>query len=664
MITDRQLFGSPSYASYLTDLAEAASKRYKRSIKVKTYWDEDENAQVAWTNNRTITINTGNRISQSFPTRKLRADSIAGLTGHELGHVNFTDFTMLALYTETLAVGRFYPAEPDDLTYDDQVALDEYRQLAKDEDKPAIKAVQMATHTITNILEDIYVEARMCDAFPGVYRTGILLNSIRMMETMPTLSEQVDGGYMGFSIMSNLLLQYCRAGDINNLSGYKGEYLNKLVECIPIVDNAVYDTDARVRYDAANRIMLKWWKYVKEMIEEYRKKPDQTEQNLSDQVSGATEAPVGKGKSAPGKFKHDKEAEEQDKKTIAQVVAEETGRIELEKTDDFDEGSDPGVTQNNDYEGSGYTSTEEDINRILSEVAEERVEAALEDELTAELQDEADRIKYGNAHKGIHVTINRIKTPSEALVQSYARTAPPLLLLSKRVQSKVAELLKDKQEGGKQTNLLIGRRLNARAFAQDDGKVFYNNRLSEEKMNLAVGLLIDESGSMSSCDRITYARAAAIVMYDFCVKLGIPVVVYGHTSFGRDVDMYAYAEFESRDKKDACRMMDMSARSGNRDGAALRFVAERMMTRDEETQLLILISDGQPASGGYYGTEAEADLRGIKKEYQNKGVTLFAAAIGDDKENIERIYKDGFLDITDLGKLPVNLTRLISGFIR
>ena len=96
--------------------------------------------------------------------------------------------------------------------------------------------------------------------------------------------------------------------------------------------------------------------------------------------------------------------------------------------------------------------------------------------------------------------------------------------------------------------------------------------------------------------------------------------------------------------------MDMCDRNGNRDGAALRFVAEHLCTRPELQKLLILISDGQPADYGYSGTEAEADLRGIKKEYEKRDVILFAAAIGDDKENIRRIYKDGFLDITETGR--------------
>ena len=78
----------------------------------------------------------------------------------------------------------------------------------------------------------------------------------------------------------------------------------------------------------------------------------------------------------------------------------------------------------------------------------------------------------------------------------------------------------------------------------------------------------------------------------------------------------------------------------------------------------MLSYDGQPNGEGYEGTAAEADLRAIKKEYQKKGVILFAAAIGTDKERIKRIYQDGFLDITDLNKLPKLLPKLISQFIQ
>lgn len=62
---------------------------------------------------------------------------------------------------------------------------------------------------------------------------------------------------------------------------------------------------------------------------------------------------------------------------------------------------------------------------------------------------------------------------------------------------------------------------------------------------------------------------------------------------------------------------------------------------------------------GYSGSAAEADLRGIKLEYARKGVKIYAAAIGEDRPRIERIYGDGYLDITNLQELPVMLTNLI-----
>ena len=173
---------------------------------------------------------------------------------------------------------------------------------------------------------------------------------------------------------------------------------------------------------------------------------------------------------------------------------------------------------------------------------------------------------------------------------------------------------------------------------------------------------------MCSCDRCTYARAAAIILYDFCQSLDIPVTVYGHSTdyrgHGESVELFSYAEFDSFDQDDKYRMMDISARGSNRDGAALRFVAEKLSKRPEAVKLLILVSDGQPAADGYYGTAAEEDLRGVKQEYQRKDILFIAAAIGNDKQNIERIYGDSFLDISDLTQLPTKLTNVVKRHIR
>lgn len=342
----------------------------------------------------------------------------------------------------------------------------------------------------------------------------------------------------------------------------------------------------------------------------------------------------------------------------------EQGRLPQRQTDTLSvpEG---GTTEHDDtYRGTGYANAASDIARILEAVAEDAVHTSLEKERKRELNELAQSISYGNIHNGVNMTVHRICEVEPELRDEYDEVADDLLHISLQLQKSVTQKLEDSRRGGKQTSLLMGRRLDAHAIARLDGRVFCKNALPNEAPALSVGLLLDESGSMCSCDRATYARATAIILYDFCRALDIPIMVYGHSTSSGRVDLYSYAEFDAIDRDDRYRLMDISSRGSNRDGAALRYVAEQLAKRTEDVKILMLVSDGQPADSGYYGTAAEEDLRGVKQEYQRKGILFVAAAIGADKDNIERIYGDSFLDITDLNKLPVKLAGIIKRYIR
>ena len=345
------------------------------------------------------------------------------------------------------------------------------------------------------------------------------------------------------------------------------------------------------------------------------------------------------------------------------VSAEEGGRIPLQETAQVFAPEGGETTQDDEYAGTGYSNAAHDIERILERIAENDVCTELERQRTKELTELAQSISYGDIHDGVGKTVHRIDEVDDSLKDQYDEVAGELIHISKQLQKSVTQQLKDSRRGGKQTGLLMGRRLDTHALCRRDGRVFCKNALPNDIPALSVGLLLDESGSMYAHDRATYARATAIILYDFCQALGIPIMVYGHST-SNGVDLYSYAEFDAIDRNDCYRMMDISARGSNRDGAALRYVAEQLSARPEDVKLLILVSDGQPADDGYYGTAAEEDLRGIKQEYQRKGILFVAAAIGSDKENIERIYGDSFLDITDLNKLPTKLAGVIKRFIR
>lgn len=346
----------------------------------------------------------------------------------------------------------------------------------------------------------------------------------------------------------------------------------------------------------------------------------------------------------------------------------EGGRIPYHQSESLSEPLGGTMERNDDYERELDDRAAADIERILDKMAERAACEQLENERLQELNDVAQNISYGNIHADVNIRVNRIASVDEDLAEQYDAISAPLLSISRQLQKSLVRQLKENRRGGKQTGLIMGRRLDAHALCRNDGKVFYKNSLPNEIPELVVGLLLDESGSMSCSDRSSYARASAIILYDFCRSLSIPMMVYGHSTGysedGHTVELYSYAEFDGFDHDDQYRMMDIGARGSNRDGAALRYVAEQLSRRPETVKILILVSDGQPADIGYGGSAAEEDLRGIKQEYQRKGILFVAAAIGDDKQNIERIYGDSFLDITDLNQLPVRLTNVVKRHVR
>lgn len=687
-IPDQEFFTSSAFHRYLTSQARAATGRYCYGLQALISWDESDDAALAYTDSYKIYLNAANHVTQSFPSRFLRALSLVGMTGHETAHLLYTDFTTRNLYLRNLGNGTFYPEEPSVELPAYQKSQTEIMDALQEKDKAVSLTLRTCAASLQNILEDVYIEARMCAAFPGSFRKGIQLNNLRMVEQISDLHEQLSRNYQPFTIATNLLLAYCRSGTISNRFQSDSEYLDVLTDGMEYIDTALEAPSIKERLTATNCLLVLFWDFIKPLVEEMREKlehQDETEASkelqelLDQQIAGGTPIPVGKDgaevKNIPAAkgggganpqdedFFSPKGREEQLKKT-EKVMSEEGGRLALAKTSAILDGNDPGVTYAPQYAGTGYEDAASDIARVLKEAAAEKAQEVYEQQLSEELQKAANEIHYGNAHAGIHVTIHRIQEISDHLIRQYEEVAPPLLRASKRLQSTILPLLKEEAEGGKQKNLLYGRRLDMRSFHHQDGSFFIRTRLPADEQRLAVGLLIDESGSMGWGDRITHARKTAIVLYDFCVSLGIPVTIYGHSTDCRGVALYSYAEFDSVDEKDRYRLMDMIDRNGNRDGAALRFVAEHLAKRPEKRKLLILISDGQPADDGYYGTEAEADLRGIKKEYARQNIILFAAAIGDDKDAIQRIYQEGFLDITRLDDLPKNLTILVKQYLR
>lgn len=549
------------------------------------------------------------------------------------------------------------------------------------------------------------------------------------MSTVTQLIEKEDDGSgHTFQSILQIILSYALFGEIKYgetpLSDIRIQTVFKL---IPQIDDAVTTTSAKDRWQIVSLILIRLWHHIEDYIEICKQHQDEAASTgsgssagevlagLLQALSGTSSQGEGSGTPVAGsdqdaapasnagkrsKTRSEAKAQENESGEDSEnssntdsnenasqetgsdsdfapdsingggsgkqaTTSEEGGRIPYHQTDGVSEPVGGEMEYDDDYKREQSDRAAADIERMLEQMAEKAACKQLENERIQELNEAAQSISYGNIHTGVNIAVHRIAEVDEELQDQYHQICAPLLTISRQLQRNLIQKLKDQQRGGKQTGLAMGRRLDAHALCRNDGKVFYKNNLPNEIPRISVGLLLDESGSMSCGDRSTYARAAAIILYDFCQSLNIPIMVYGHsTSWSKGVDLYSYAEFDSIDKNDKYRMMDISARGSNRDGAALRYVAEQLSKRDEEIRILILVSDGQPADSGYSVTAAEEDLRGIKQEYKRKGLLFVAAAIGDDKQNIERIYGDSFLDITDLNQLPIKLTAVIKRYLR
>lgn len=334
--------------------------------------------------------------------------------------------------------------------------------------------------------------------------------------------------------------------------------------------------------------------------------------------------------------------------------------LDNNRSGECEEAEGDGETEyDNEYEGDSDFDAANTVDELCERIAKQQAEKAVEKELKKEVEQAVADLPLSAIHKNVNITIHRQQAVSDSLKATYDYIAPNLIAISRGLQRAVKQKLKDYQQGAKFTGLYFGRRIDKNNLIRTDGKIFYNNRLPQDVPQLAVGILIDESGSMDDV-RTESARAMAVILYDFCQGLNIPVNIVGHTTWHKKMHLFDYCEFDSVDGNDKYRLMDIDARDCNRDGAAILYMCERLQKRPEQQKLLFVISDGQPNDDGYKGKAAMEDMASIVALYDKKGVQTIACAIGDDKDNIKAIYgEDRFFDISDLNELPNTMTKKI-----
>lgn len=721
-IRPEEIFCTQDYQNRMQSLARELTDG--RFCNVHLYYAPWEN-RMGWCDGKRIAINWGNVLTADFPAMAQKNVSLIGVLGHECGHKNYSDFALRRKYLDGILDGIWYPHPPEAKNQQEAEHLEQIRSYFKRKDKDALALIVQVAAYLHNVLEDIYVEEKMCARFPGSVRKGILLNRERNAEWIPTLRKLLDDGEDHLSILMNLCGQYALSGRINNWDGLENDLLETLKGLMPVIREGCAKEGGSIRYLAVNRIILKIWNYLYEIIREMENQREEQEKeeqeqegdncgketgNTQEEGDAPTENQKCSSKDSDRQTEDDGGMQETSSamqeylahliSVIPQVTDNEAetdifrgfpedvpwnGSWEQESSEEQetyaitgrpeDTGAETEKEQGAETEAgekrgadAGIKDAEGRFEEILWDLAKKRVDAQINADINLRLQKEMDGIDFDAGHRKVKKVVCRQYEITEQQKKQYQVYREQVKKVQRRLYSAVLPVLQE-QRARTERYLFMGRKLDMRSIASPQGAV-YRKQYPGKKVDMAVFVLLDMSESMTG-RRMEQAKLAVSCLYDFCRRAGIAVAIYGHHTDGflhsrledETVYLHCCAEFEP-DKNDGCRIAALQPDGANRDGVALKFAGEKLLKRREAQKLLMLISDGLPNSNRYKGEPAKKDLAAIRKELMDGGIVFTAAAIGADKEKIREIYGNSFLDISKLEMLPVSLTKQLIRQIR
>lgn len=201
-------------------------------------------------------------------------------------------------------------------------------------------------------------------------------------------------------------------------------------------------------------------------------------------------------------------------------------------------------------------------------------------------------------------------------------------------------------------------------------------------LDTAICICVDMSGSMNGGNKSHYAFAATIIFAELLSKIGVPFEVTGfntgnlsrsskvntHAFQSRvDPDMYGqFARIENLNKHDFKRFTDRffdarkymwglcQASGANVDGESIINASRPLMKRPEKRKIMIVLSDGQPASDGN-----DSRLYGhLQRTVTELSRHMEIVGIGVCTDAVKSFYPEHIV-IKDAANLPETLLNLL-----
>lgn len=264
-----EIVGSKELHRDLRNLANSLSFSHSRPISVNIIVDAN-NETTAFTNGEMITMNLLNNLIVKAKSPEEILYMLIGLEGHEIGHINYNDFPYNTKRYNKLKKGSWYPKAPTGTfkgfkipNFNDDLKL--FNEMMG-KCPSAWNFVSDLAHNLQNIIDDEYVEYKMCKQFPGNINYGIKLLKSYLVNNFKPYEE-----HKGAKIAKvfSLILQYIRFGDYLAIDKSKKDDCIEYLEMItPLLDMVRYNDNWDLRYNIIDSIIVTSFKFWKEELEE------------------------------------------------------------------------------------------------------------------------------------------------------------------------------------------------------------------------------------------------------------------------------------------------------------------------------------------------------------------------------------------------------------
>lgn len=670
MLSDYEFFTSPRFMRLLHHVGKEITDRH--NAKVRTYGAPDENRAGYFEGTYTY-INVLNEITQSFPSLELRGESVLGVLGHECGHQNYSSIYLRKKYVEGISNGILYPYFPEPRSEKERLYAEQMKELFVRKDRIAIELYLTMAAPLHGLLEDVYIEERMMKRFPGSIRRGIQGNRKRIMERYDSV-KKLDKGGDKLGTMASVLTEYMFTKRVNTWDGEIQLYADFLRECMPLIHQAAHDVRESSRFIATNQILLAIWPLLLEKIEELQEVMEQTppekQEDLIKKIAEKIQTQMPQYSEEPICREHRMEEKNaSDVKWTGADRKEETGeeRPDGQNGDikDFTEAGKIKEVQPEDKKPLEELSVDfpkeidisRELRKIRHELAEEKTEKMMTDAMREALKNFLEGVKFHPVNEAIPKEVIRKDKPSKKAELMYEQIKPEIQRVLSEFLVMVQPILMTRKSRIRRKQF-FGKSLDMKNLWDPQDRVFKTKISDKNNFNTAIAVLMDQSASIDERRRLA-SILATLCIVEFAQYLKIPVCVYGHCTdfrrpehFGKEtVCLHSYMEFEDRDHE-KLRILDMKPGGANRDGVALQYMEEKLKRRKERQKLLFFTCDGLPNASDYGGKVARDDLKQIQKELHRDGIHLLVAAIGEDQEEIHKIYGNSCINTSDLSALP------------